>query len=227
MNEKNREIQPANRLSPSELTLKIAQANAFDPHALEANRRGRFSSNQILVSLAAVGSFIFTIVGVYLLFTFIPVGLIFLTSNSPLKAVIPFGISICIIVIFWWRGKKGRSIGFDRYAVKEMRHIPLKSLLVIDLLLRRVAEYRGPVSHDKSTGLFDMRRRDENNPERRVHSGADSSPDYVRVNYYSYKADQEIFPVSFEAYSALPGKVQDCRLYYLPLSKIMVNMEIL
>ena len=222
MNEKNREIQPASRLSPSELTFKLAQANVFDLNALETNRRGKLSTSQFLVSLAAVGSFIFNVAGILFLFNFVPVGFM-LISHDLLRAIGYLGIAVVVIVIFWWKGKYGKSIGFDRYDIKDIRYIPLKSLLVIDLLLWRVAEYHGPVSQDKSTGIIRTRdHRDPNNPGR-----VDPFAEEKTINYYAYKADKNKFPVSVEAYKALPGKLQDCRLYYLPLSKIMVNMEVL
>lgn len=222
MNEKNREIQPASRLSPDELTLKIARANVFDINALEANRRGRLSTSQFLVSLAAVGSFIFNIAGIFYLFNFVPVGYM-LMPHAPLRAISYWCVAVIVIAIFGWKGKYGKSIGFDRYDIKNIQYIPLKGLLVIDLLLWRIAEYHGPVSHDKSTGIIYVREhRDPDNPGR-----VDPFADKQTINYYAYKAGDIKFPVSFEAHKALPGKVPDCRLYYLPLSKIMVNMEVL
>lgn len=222
MNEKNRETPPASRLSPSDLTLKIAQANVFDLNALDANRRGRLSNSQFFVSLAAVGSFIFNVAGILYLFNFVPVGFM-LISHAPLRGIGYLGIAVVVIAIFWWKGKYGESIGFDRYDIKDIRYIPLKSLLVIDLLLWRIAEYHGPVSHNKSTGIIRRRdQRDPNNPDR-----VDPFAEEQTINYYAYKAGDIKFPVSFEAHKALPGKLQDCRLYYLPLSKIMVNMEVL
>lgn len=223
MNEKSSVSAPINRLSPSELTDKIAQANVFDLSALERNRMGRLSVSQFFVSLAVVGNAVFNVAGFFMLNYFIPVGFMSLRSNSFLKAAACFGVSIAVIAIFLWKGKKGASIGFDRYDIKDITQFPLKSLLIIDLLLWRVAEYRGSVSSDKATGI--VRTKDYRDPDNltRVNPFSEEQT----VNYYSYKAGRDKFPVSFEAYKALQGKLQDCRLYYLPLSKIMINMEVL
>lgn len=223
MNEKNRGVLPASRLSPSELTQKIAQANVFDLNSLEANRSGWLSRKQLLVSVAAVGSFLFSVAGFFALNYFVVVGFVSLFSHSPLKVVISLGVSVAIIAIFWWKGKKGGAIGLDRYAIKDLGQIPLKCLLVVDLLRGRVSEYRGPVSHHTSTGIVRTNeRRDWDNP-----GWVNPFAEEHTIHYYAYKAGREVFPVSVEAYEALQGKPQDCRLYYLPLSKIMVNMEVL
>lgn len=209
MSEKNKDTQ-----SPSELTRKITRVNIFDATGLEANRAGRLSLNQFLVSLAAVGSFVFNIAGIYLLIRNFAVGTIYLrASDTPLKSIPMYAVVLLVIAIFWWKGAKGKSIGFDRYEIKNIYELPSKGLLVVDLILWRVAEYQGPVMRYTDDSVY--------------YTGTNSpAPDQHTVSHCYYRTTWDKFPVSKEAFDTLPaGKTQEYRLYYLPLSKIMVNLE--
>lgn len=222
MTKNSMEKAAQNRYTPDELTRKLAEVNKFDLNSLSANRQGRLSVNQFLVSLAVSISFIVNFVCYYFVIRGVVSGWILISFGSTLQGIGWLAAAVTAVIVFWGKSKLGPRFGFERYAAKDLSYLPIKILVVIDMLRGRVEEYRGTVFREMSSGI--VYTRDHRNPENPFKR--DPFAEKQKIFYPEYNADNVKFPVSFEAYDALTVRIQDCRLYYLPLSMIMVNLEV-
>lgn len=200
--------------SPGGITHKISSANHFDPRALERNRSGRLSGGQYLNAFRVIGLFILMLAGAIYLFINIAAGGKSINDGQFQQALLPCGSSIAVFALVLWLYSLGDRIGIQRYMARSPLDLLWKSLVVVDILLGKVDHYEGVVSREK-----------EVETEYQKNSSGFSEP--RRTTRYFYRGGGNDFRVSEEGYSAFSSKSRRCRLYYLPTSKVIVNLEVL
>lgn len=194
------------------LLIDIYTANHFDQTALEINRSGRLSGRQYLNAFQVFGLVLLMIGGVVYLFRRIPLGGSYINSGQFQQAFLPCGGSIVVFILVLLLYALGGRIGLERYLAKTPQDLLRKMLVVVDIFLGQVEAFEGMVSRGTEIETTYIKK-----------EGGFREPQ--KTTRYFYKSDGEAFRVSEEGYAAFPSKPRMCRLYYLPTSKVIVNLE--
>ncbi len=217
--------QELSRDARESITISICEANHFDIEGFEKNRTGRLSSRQTLNILEVVGIALSVCILVGWLVLTLPTGT-YIKSGDLIKAIIPCGSTIAGFLLVLGLIYLGTRIGLERYNISSPRELPIRLLVVVDLLLGRVKIFEGRVSRK----MTETTRR------------ASSSGKTINYAFFYQPLETDTplpgggqpgdkglcaFRVSEEGYNAFTVHPQQCRLYYLPLSKVIVNLEIL
>ncbi len=203
--------------SPFELTRKLSETNKFDYDALEQNRAGQLAFSQVLNGVQVIAICLLVIAAAIWLIMNVPAALenLFQTGLFLDGALACFNSILGVAVLFglaMW----GLKIGFQRYIPENVLVFLQRLLIGVDLLLGRVEKYEGQVSKDEAETITTQRNSDGSGPTRTEYTSS-----------YFYLTGHDQFRVSRDAYEAFPSTPITCRLYYLPLSKVMVNIEVL
>ncbi len=217
------------QLSPETLTRKIAEANHFDYEALAGNRSGRLDFSQVFNALQVIGIVFIMLVALVWLMVNLPSGVTYLNSGEYQQALLPCGSSIVGIILMLGLFLLGKKISFERYSVKNIFELPRRLLLIFDLLRGRVEIFEGLVSRDEVITTYESSTSQSFSKRQTRHTyfyltAKDVSTKPEGVFSFTVK---DAFKVSEEGYDVFPANPQNCRLYYLPLSKVIVNLEVL
>ena len=205
---------PSPLRSPDALTRNLSKVNSFDYAALEINSSERLSFGQILNAVQVIVICSFVLVAAIWLFVNVPA---VFNSDKFINSALACGNSILGAVGLFGLGAWGLKIGFQRYLPDNFLGFLQRLLLGIDLLIGHVEVYEGAVSKDE-----EMSTRQRTDYTSSIHK-----TETVRNSSYFYRTEREKFRVSQDAFSAFPSEPINCRLYYLPLSRVMVNLEVL
>ena len=193
--------------TPESISKKIADDNGFDRNALGSNRQGRISFQQVLNALKATSLLPLIIIAAFWVSMSgaTSQGYMSNSSRNLLDAVVScLNFTLSIVFAFWLYGQ-ARKIGLARYMPADFFDLPRKFLIIIDLIRGQVDAFDGLVERYKSA-------------PRSFIPG-------VRESYF-YAISDAMFRVPEKGYEAFPAEAQSCKLYYLPLSKVIVNLEI-
>ncbi len=196
------------------ITQQLVQANKFDPAGLEANREGKISANQQRTIMEALGlgmALLFAIPGLVLA---CGIGFNSLNAENWLGAAIPIAIGVVLFGGIGYLILLTKRTGTDKYLTNRRDALPRLLLMGIDLIRSNVASAEGPV----------MPTHDVRETESRSDNGSTSTS---RVDLYAYRVGGQEFYVEEEGYNAFSAPGLNCRLYYLPMSKALVNIEVL
>lgn len=196
------------------IALKIAAANHFDIPSLESNRRGRLSGSQVVNALQVIGIFLVMTAGAVYLFINIAAGGELINAGQFRQAFLPCGSSLVVLIAIGGIYVLGEKVGIERYMAKSPLDLLRKILVAVDLLLGKVEQLEGMAA--RSTEI-----------ETSTHRKDDGFTETRKTTRYFYKVEGILFRVSEGGYSAFPPKAQKCRLYYLPSSLTIVNLEVL
>lgn len=203
---------PSPLISPDALTRNLSKINCFDYAALETNRSERLSFSQILNAVQVIAICFFVLAAVIWLFVNVPV---VFNSDKFINGALACGNSVLGAVVLFGLGFWGLKVGFQRYLPDNFLAFLQRLLLGINLLVGRVEVYEGMVSKKEEVST-----RKQTDYTSSIHK-----TETVRNSSYFYRTESGKFRVSQDAYSAFPFEPINCRLYYLPLSRVMVNLE--
>lgn len=210
-----KETTDSSALDPHALTLALARANVFSFDSLDANHAGHLSSQQMKVVLETFG---FAILIPVCFLGMIGAGIVGFLSlqqgfseqnvGSMVEGVIFIIVAVMCLVGTGLLINRTKSNGTDKYLSE--RRIRQLLQMPIDLVRGRVAMVEGStIPHVEEISTND-------------HDGTGNT-NY----YYSYSVAGTSFGVDYEGYRALPKWGAQCRVYYLPWSKAMLNIEVM
>ncbi len=214
-----RESAPPNVLAGNDLTIKLARVNRLDLDALTTNRDGRLSPKQIGAILGSLVLELLFYVGIIGFVIAVIAGFSAPNFRNPAAMVEPCGIVIVLVVLVGLLYYFGRRVGADKYD----RSPWTMGLVIPDVLLGRVKSVEGMTSAEKQVSYTRNRRQYKEmgveNPTVGEMRGASSAR-------YFYSVLDEMINVGEAGYEAFPKTSIKCRVYYLPLSKMLVNLEV-
>ena len=193
---------------PPITTQTLASANRFDHNALETNRAGRVSFSQVLNVVQFAGYILLLIVGLIMaLVTGAGTNNDGYSTNNFTQSVFSCVIGFATIAFLIWVYIQGGKLGAERYRPRDILELPGKFLIPVDLLRGRVEIFEGTV--ERST------------------ASTPRSPFGLRRKLHLYVTETDSFCVTGQGYEAFPSEPRNCRVYYLPLSRVIVNLELL
>lgn len=215
MKKKIEEEKLKEQLSPQELTKNLVIANGLDTDALEANIAGRVSLSQIWNYIKFILMVPLWVIGIGMLY----VGGTRSNIRDPQRlttyeqmhhnsfsffmgSILMF--IVAVVLLIWLFKQWGRG-GFERYLPQDIFQLPQKLLTLVDLLIGRVEMVEGLVTRQLEKFSTPLSRR--------------QSP------VYFYMINDELFRVPPKGYDQFPELPKPCRIYYLPKSKVLVNLE--
>ncbi len=204
---------PTNVFAPNELSQRLALANRLDLGALTTNRDGHLSLNQISTILGGIAVEVLFYVGLVAMLGAAALGFVSLNSQAWLGAIVPCGAAILLMVMTGLAFNYSKRIGADRYD----RAPWTIGLVILDVLLGRVQSAGGMTS--RRMEVYESR-------SRRYESRRTTDTGMTRYSY-SYDVDGNSVNVSEAGYNAFPEATLNCQLYYLPLSKMLVNLQVM
>ncbi len=204
-------------LSPQELTQNLVTVNGLNANALEKNKAGRITLSQIWNYIKSV--LMIPLWGISL-------GMLYIGGNrsryDDMERLTTYQqanrnsfsffmgsilMVIVAVILIIWLFKQTLRGGFVRYYPQDFLQVPQKLLALIDVLVGRVEMFHGTtVRHSDKFPAYLGRRQN---------------------TVYFYMIENELFRVTSEGYTQFPDAPQQCRIYYLPMSKVLVNMEVL
>jgi Cytochrome oxidase complex assembly protein 1 len=209
----------ASALTPHALTQELARANKLSLDSLDANHAGHLSSQQMKVVLETFGfALVLPVVFLGLIVAcgagFFALQHGFSDQNTGdlaqggvllvIGALLLIGVGLLINQI--------KRTGTDKYL--SQRRIFQLFLMPIDLIRGQVASVEGSTTPEVATIT------------QRERGNIDYDPTATH-HYYSYRVAGTEFEVSEESYNAFPKSGVRCRIYYLPLSKALLNVEVM
>ena len=196
----------------------VITANQFVADSIESNRLGRLSPRQFLEGWKTILFFASLTVGLISLIATASLGFGSIKSHNYLASILPCTGTILVFLFVAWLMQKVKTSSMERYWGDNPFLFVRRLLLPLDLLMGRVSQIEGNVTAStretpatKSTGGI----RDEID-----HSRAPST-------YQYYQIEGREFATTSAGYSEFPPFPMQCRIYYLPLSSVMVNLEIM
>lgn len=205
------------QVSPNTLMLNISAANHFDPDALQDNRSERMSFSQFMEALKAIGFTLVLFAAFIVLMAGVSLGFSALNQYDYFNAFLPCTGAVLMLFVVGWIFLKEKGLGVQRYSADNITGFLRRLLLVPDLLLGRVSMVEGKVEKDQRvTRMSESRSR-----------GSPNSFNDPRQYTYIYRMGNKEFTTTEEGYNCFPDAPQSCHIYYLPLSGVMVNMEVL
>ncbi|MGB8645855.1 MAG: cytochrome c oxidase assembly factor Coa1 family protein [Anaerolineae bacterium] len=200
--------------APDVLTQNLVRANKFDADALDANRQGKLSAKQgwnMTETLGLAFAILFVVLGLLLACS---IGFGSLNAGNWGAAAVPLAIGVALIAGIGVLFNLAKRTGADKYLTNRRDTLPRLFFLAIDLIRGQVACVEGGVTRSY------QRREDSTRSQ-------DGSTDTFLIDLYAYSAGGKEFYVEEAGYKAFPEWEQQCRLYYLPMSKGLVNIEAL
>ena len=192
--------------------LSLYESNHFDEGGLDINRAGRLSARQLLNAVQVLALVLIMAIGAGFTIWYIPKGFGFINAGQFQQAFIPCGSSVAGLGFVLYLYYLGSKIGIDRYFAKSPMDLLQKMLVVVDIILGRVEMFEGRVARGTEV-------------ETTYEKKSDGMMEPRRTTRYFYYGGDIAFRVPSEGYEAFPSKAQNCRLYYLPSSKVIVNLE--
>lgn len=206
--------------SSLELTSILLSENGMDPDSLNENQCGRLSSIQFMDALKAIAFNIIIIAGVILLMLAVTVGFSAISGHDLFSALLPCtGAIVMLFVVAWIYSK--RNSGVERYGADSIPVFLQRLLLVLDLILWRVSKLEGNVIRDKREIKMSQ------DTDGSIRSHEDMSITAPSRTIYVYRIGNKEFRTTEKGYGAFPDSPRLCRIYHLPLSEVMVNIEVL
>jgi hypothetical protein len=190
----------------------IYEANHFDEAGLESNRAGRLSASQTLNAFQVIGLLILMIIAAGFAIGYISRGAALINSGKFQQAFLPCGSSIVGFALVLFLSNAGGRIGMDRYLAKSPVDLIQKMLSVVDIIFGKVEVFEGSVSRGTEVETTYVKK-------------SDGFTEPRRTTRYFYYGGKTAYRVSQDGYESFPGQTQKCRLYYLPSSGIIVNIE--
>jgi hypothetical protein len=207
----NEETAQQPDLPPAALMHNISTANQFDFDALEANRSGRLVFSQFVQAGKAIVYNLVFAVSLIILVGAVAIGFPAISSHDYASAFLPCSGAVVMLFVTGWIFTRRSGLGVERYGTGGNFLTFLHRLLLpIDLILWRVSRLEGEVETD----------------QRYTTSGDNTNSDIRRYTYV-YRIGEKEFTTNEEGYNVFPDHPQKCRIFYLPLSGVMVNLEVL
>ncbi len=216
--------EPMFPTSAREIMLKVASANRFDTEALQTNREGRLTFSQFGQACKAILINLFFFASILALMVAVAIGFSAISSHEYPQAMLPCGGAVVMLFVTGWIFTKRTGLGVERYGAGEkLLTLFRRFLLPLDLILWRVSMLEGEVEKDKTVYTMAAGARSSNS----LRDPKDYSATPTRRYSYFYRIGDAGFTATEEGYNVFPDHPPKCRIYYLPLSKVMVNLEVL